>query len=92
MRETVKAALEAALLFVRGFSLNRASLHHLVEAGALPLRGAFVASWPSRTHIVCNNITPTTVTKKPIAVTAAKHRSTLSMNPTPAKKIVQLIS
>jgi len=32
-------------------------------------------------------MTPTTVTKKPIAVTAAKHRSTLSMNATPAKKI-----
>jgi hypothetical protein len=31
-------------------------------------------------------MTPTTVTKKPIAVTAAKHRSTLSMNATPAKK------
>jgi hypothetical protein len=32
-------------------------------------------------------MTPTTVTKNPIAVTAAKHRSTLSMNATPAKKI-----
>lgn len=38
-----------------------------------------------RTQIVCNNIIPTTVTKKPIAVTAAKHRSTLSIQPPPKK-------